>query len=80
MEATTKDLRLHTRELLAATDRGEPVYIRWRGRRRAVLVRWDEDSDTKADNERNPAFGLWRDRPEDVETQVRTLRQPRDLP
>ncbi|MFO8015861.1 MAG: prevent-host-death family protein, partial [Candidatus Woesearchaeota archaeon] len=30
MEATTKDLRLHTRELLAATDRGEEVVISYR--------------------------------------------------
>ena len=75
MEATTKDMRLHARELLAATDRGEEVVITWRGQRRAKLVRWSEE-DT-AHDQRNPAFGLWADRNEDVDAMLRTLRQDR---
>ncbi|WP_431196201.1 type II toxin-antitoxin system Phd/YefM family antitoxin, partial [Marinobacter alexandrii] len=38
MEATTKDLRLHTRTLIAATDRGEEVIITYRGKPRARLM------------------------------------------
>jgi len=82
MEATTKDLRLHTNALLAAVDRGETVIVTYRGRRRAVLSRWsDEAAERSAESgDRNPAFGLWADRDEDVDAQVRRLRQPRDLP
>jgi len=76
MEATTKDMRLHARELLSATDRGEEVIITWRGKRRAKLVRWG-DHDESPVGQRNPAFGLWADRREDVVELVRSLRQGR---
>lgn len=83
MKATTKDLRLHTSELLAATDRGESVIITYRGSRRAILRRWE--AETKKNGElnagaRNPAFGIWADESGDVEAQVRCLRQRRPLP
>jgi len=83
MEATTKDLRLHTAEVLAAADRGEEVIITYRGKRRARLVRWSDAEQarrTRGKGERNPAFGLWRDRDEDVAAQVRRLRERRELP
>lgn len=80
MEATTKDLRLHTAEILAAADRGETVYITYRGKRRAVLQGWQQPSAETTDTRRNPAFGLWADRDEDVEQQVRDLRKGRQLP
>lgn len=80
MKATTKDLRLHTGELLAATDRGETVFITYRGKRRAVLKRWDGQEQAGAPaEERNPAFGIWADRKEDVSAEVRQLRRPRDF-
>ncbi|MHB0775277.1 type II toxin-antitoxin system Phd/YefM family antitoxin [Halomonas sp. WWR20] len=84
MEATIKDLRLHTRELIAATDRGEEVIITYRGKRRAKLITWnDEQAQGSEGQPRNPAFGLWRNdaaHEKDVATLVRGLRQPRDLP
>lgn len=80
MEATTKDLRLNTAALLSATDRGETVVITYRGQRRAVMYRWDADERTAATGTRNPVFGLWADRDEDVAEQVRRLRQGRQLP
>lgn len=80
MKATTKDLRLHTSELLAATDRGESVVITYRGRRRAVLQGWEAPGDRHEANRRNPAFGMWADDVGDVATQVRAMRQPRSLP
>jgi len=58
MKATTKDLPLHTRELIAATDRGEEVIITYRGHPRARLVRLKEEGATEQRSERNPAFGL----------------------
>jgi len=78
MEASTKDLRLHTRELLAAVDRGEEVVITWHGKRCARLTGWRQEE--RRAGERNPAFGLWADRTEDVDKEVRALRQGRDLP
>jgi len=80
MKATTKDLRLHARELLAATDRGETVYISWRGKRRAVLTRWREKEDHGVRESRNPAYGLWSDQTENVDEQIRRLRKPRSQP
>lgn len=77
VEATTKDLRLHTRELIAATDRGEEVIITWRGKPRARLIAFDPERPVVAPGGRNPAFGLWRDRNIDVDAEVRALRAPR---
>ena len=78
MEATTKDLRLHTAELLAAADRGETVIISYRGKRRAVLKRWQDGESESTRGERNPAFGIWSDRTdEDVADHVRRLRERR---
>ena len=81
MEASTKDLRLHTRELLSATDRGEEVIITYHGKRRAKLVPLSKPSSI-ADREdvRNPAFGIWRDRNDDVDDLVRRLRERREMP
>ena len=78
MEATTKDLRLHTRELLTAVSRGEEVIITWHGRRCARLTGWRMEE--HAAGEPNPAFGLWSDRSGDVDAEVQALRQGRDLP
>jgi prevent-host-death family protein len=79
MQATTKDLRLHTRELLAATERGEQVIITFRGKPRAVLTAFE--APTAARPARNPAFGLWAATSHatnlSVDQEVRALRKPR---
>ena len=80
MRATTKDLRLHTAEILAATDRGEQVIITYRGKGRELLTRWRDETGRTRSRARNPAFGLWRDRDQDVDKQVRRLRKRRELP
>ena len=79
MEATIRDLRLHTAEVLAAADRGERVTIASRGRLRWVSMR-GEGIRPSAHAGRNPAFGLWADRQGTVDDDVRRLRQPRVLP
>ncbi len=79
MEAAILDWRLHTAEVLAAADRGERVTITRRGQARAVLMRC-EDAGGGERASRNPASGLWRDRHEAVDEQVREMRQPRTLP
>ena len=79
MEATTKDLRLHTRELIAATERGEQIVITFRGKPRAMLI--PLASEAKNRDTRNPVFGIWSDRndAETVDKQVRRLRKPRSF-
>jgi prevent-host-death family protein len=78
MEATTKDLRLHTRELIAATHRGEEVTITFRGKPTARLVPLAEDADDFNETpDRNPGFGMWADHEGSVEDQVRKMRQGR---
>lgn len=80
MEATTKDLRLHTRELIAATDRGEQIVITFRGKPRAVLSPYEGDHPIVRPA-RNPAFGLWANENHgiSVDEQVRRLRKPRSF-
>ncbi|WP_084646238.1 type II toxin-antitoxin system Phd/YefM family antitoxin [Marinimicrobium agarilyticum] len=79
MEATTKDLRLHTKSLMAATSRGEEVIISYRGKKRAKLVPLDNTLPTRRGA--NPLFGLWAnlEEPTSVDDLVRQLRQPRSF-
>ena len=78
MQATTKDLRLHTNQLLAATDRGEKVTITYHGKPRAqlspIIVCQEEPSSI------NPVFGIWQDTQEvSVDQTVRNMRQGRTV-
>lgn len=80
MHATVKALRLQTRALLAAVERGEIVEITYRGKACARLLPVDKvGMAAEAHPARNPAFGLWADRVDefDVEHHVRALRSPR---
>lgn len=77
MKATTKDLRLKTRELIAATDRGEEVVITFRGRDRARLMPLEDQAPVTAANKRNPAFGIWRDPEGSVSDTIDVLRKGR---
>lgn len=79
MDVTSKDLRLHTAEVLAAADRGEAVLVHFRGKPRAVLTRWSGDDASTRGAVRNPAFGLWSDDASDVAEQVRKMRAGRSL-
>lgn len=78
MQATTKDLRLRTKEILAASQRGEKVVITFRGEPRAVLS--PLPNSVKRQSQPNPSFGIWSDlkggRPS-VDGQIAALRAPR---
>ena len=78
MEMTAKALRSQIAAAFACLDRGETVTITYRGKPRAKLVRVDEPV---RDEDRMPAFGMWRDREDmaDVEALVRELRKGRQL-
>lgn len=76
MNATAKDLRFHSKELLDTVNRGEEVVITYRGKPCAKLVPFSEAEKEESANE---LFGLWKDREEmqDVDAYVRTMRKGR---
>jgi prevent-host-death family protein len=76
MNATAKDLRFHSRELLDTVKRGEEVVITYRGKPCAKLVPFSEGAKEESANE---LFGLWKDREElqDVDAYVRKIRKGR---
>ena len=77
MNATAKDLRFHSKEILDAVARGEEVIITYRGKPQAKIVPIDS-SDESLSHEHN-LFGIWKDNDsvKDVEKYVRELRKRR---
>lgn len=78
MEATAKDLRFHSKELLESVEQGEEVIITYHGKPKAKLVPIDEKK-LMAVKEESPIFGIWKDNPavEGVDEYVRGLRKGR---
>ena len=78
---TAKELRTKIGVALACVDRGEAVTITYRGKPRARLVGMDQALVPDEEEERMPAFGMWRDRDDivDVDAYVRHLRKGRSL-
>lgn len=58
MEATAKDLRFHSKELLETVKRGEEVVITYRGTPCAKLVPFAEGVSEREDA---ALFGIWAD-------------------
>lgn len=78
MQATSKDLRFHTRKILDAARRGEEVVITFHGKPYAKIVPFDEQV-TK--DKQNEFCGMWKERTdmEDVDAYVRKLRKGRSF-
>jgi len=77
MQATAKDLRFHSKELLNAVSRGEEVVITYRGKPCAKLVPIGDEK--KAAAQPNELFGIWKDnvQTEDVDNYLRSIRKGR---
>jgi len=77
MQATAKDLRFHSTNLLNAVKRGEEVIISYRGKSCAKLVGIDENMDKL--NPQQDLFGLWKDndKTQDVTAYTRNIRRGR---
>ncbi len=77
MQATAKDLRFYTKELLATVDRGEEVIITFRGKPCAKLIPIKEEETNPI--QPNGLFGMWKDNTEveDVDKYIRTIRKGR---
>ncbi len=75
MRATARDLRVKTREIMAAIERGEEVTITYRGKEKAKMVpiMGKESGDG---GPRDHLFGIWSDNPKvkDVNGYLNQLR------
>lgn len=63
MQTTAKDLRIRTKEILAAAKRGEEIIVTHRGRSCAKIISAEGDggeSSVKRVRE-TPLFGIWKD-------------------
>ena len=78
MQATSKDLRFHTKEILDAAMRGEEVVITFHGKHYAKIV---PIAESNQENKQNEFCGMWKDRTDmdDVEGYVRNLRKGRSF-
>lgn len=78
MQATAKDLRFHSKELLNTVNRGEEVIITYRGKPCAKLVPIEKE-EKKVPAKPNELFGIWKDdaATKDVDNYVRDLRKGR---
>ncbi len=79
MQATSKDLRFHTKEILdAAAMRGEEVIITFHGKPYAKIV---PIVGSNKENKQNEFCGMWKDRTDmdDVKGYVRNLRKRRSF-
>lgn len=62
MKTSAKDLRLHTRRILEAIDRGQEVTITHRGKPRATIVPIKAARGSGRKSARDlPLFGIWKD-------------------
>jgi len=77
MQATAKDLRFHSTELLNTVKRGEEVIITYRGKPCAKLVPIEEKNEQSIKTDE--LFGIWKDNEltENVEDYVRNKRKGR---
>ncbi len=77
MQATAKDLRIHTKELIECVNRGEEVIITFRGKKCARLVPFQ--SKKQNDIPVNPLRGIWKNHAEseDVNAYMDQLRKGR---
>ncbi|RME01236.1 MAG: type II toxin-antitoxin system prevent-host-death family antitoxin [Calditrichaeota bacterium] len=77
MQATAKDLRFYSKEILEAVSRGEEIVITYRGKPCAKLV--PVKSNTNKSAKKSKLFGMWKDHKsvEDVNQFVREQRKGR---
>lgn len=79
MKATAKELRFHSKDLLAAVGRGDSVVITFRGKPCAKLVPYEDNNLVEHLRSEDSLFGIWRDREDvaSVDDYVRDLRKNR---
>jgi antitoxin (DNA-binding transcriptional repressor) of toxin-antitoxin stability system len=76
MTVSAKDLRFNVSMLFDVLSKGEEILITYRGKAKAKLVPHDAPSD---EPQSDAIFGMWRDREDDVDAMVRSMRKGRDF-
>lgn len=78
MQATAKDLRFHTKEILESISRGEEVVITYRGKPHAKLIPFQDSKAASLPD--NPLRGIWKNHKgtEDVYGYIDMIRQGRN--
>ncbi len=78
MQATTKDLRFHTKAILDTAIRGEEVIITYHGKPCAKII---PITSANREDKHNEFCGMWKDRidMDDVSAYVRNLRRRRQF-
>ncbi|MDY0177442.1 MAG: type II toxin-antitoxin system Phd/YefM family antitoxin [Lentisphaeria bacterium] len=78
MEASALDLRTKLADILAAIERNQTVVLTYRGKRKALIVPFEEQK-TQVSAGDLPAFGMWADRDDfkDPVAALRKMREPR---
>ena len=74
MTVTAKDLRFNISELFNTLSKKKEIIITYRGKAKAKLVSMDEPKERE-----DVAFGIWRDKEEDVNKMVREMRKGRNF-
>ncbi len=79
MQATTKDLRYKTSDIIKAIERGEEVIITYRGEPKAKIVPLKVRKERRKVLKTHSAFGIWKDndKVKDVDGFVRSVRRGR---
>ena len=78
MQATSKDLRFHTKEILDTAQRGEEVIITYHGR---PYVKITPISKSTTESKENSFCGMWKDKADinNVDDYIRKLRKGRQF-
>lgn len=76
MIVTAKDLRFNISMLFDVLSKGEDILITYRGKAKAKLTPYNEPSNKE---KTESIFGMWKDRDEEVDTMVRSMRQGRSF-
>lgn len=76
MIVSAKDLRFKISMLFDVLTKGEDITITYRGKPKAKLISFEEPS---SEGKSDALFGIWKDREDDVDGLVRSMRQGRDF-
>ena len=75
MVVSAKDLRFKISMLFDVLTKGEDITITYRGKPKAKLISFEEGNGDKSD----ALFGMWKDREDDIDDLVRTMRKGRNF-
>ena len=76
MIVSAKDLRFKISMLFDVLTKGEEITITYRGKPKAKLISFEEPGN---DEKSDALFAMWKDREEDVDEIVRSMRQGRNF-